>query len=70
MTWTIVDGPCSSSTSPSATARRGTWKAIRTGTQGLALLRAAGSSFESAQIENDLAMAYLTGNVARAREPR
>ena len=30
--------------------------AIRTGTQGLALLRAAGSSFESAQIENDLAM--------------
>ena len=26
MTWTIVDGPCSSSTSPSATARRGTWK--------------------------------------------
>ena len=43
--------------------------AIRTGTQGLALLRAAGSSFESAQIENDLAMAYLaTGNVARARE--
>jgi len=43
--------------------------AIRSGTQGLALLRAAGSSFESAQIENDLAMAYLaTGNVARARE--
>jgi tetratricopeptide (TPR) repeat protein len=43
--------------------------AIRTGTQGLALLRAAGSGFESAQIENDLAMAYLaTGNVARARE--
>jgi tetratricopeptide (TPR) repeat protein len=43
--------------------------AIRAGTQGLALLRAAGSSFESAQIENDLAMAYLaTGNVARARE--
>ena len=42
--------------------------AIRTGTQGLALLRAAGSSFESAQIENDLAMAYLAaGNVARAR---
>ena len=32
-------------------------------------MRAAGSSFESAQIENDLAMAYLaTGNVARARE--
>jgi tetratricopeptide (TPR) repeat protein len=43
--------------------------AIRSGTQGLALLRAAGSSFESAQIENDLALAYLaTGNVARARE--
>jgi tetratricopeptide (TPR) repeat protein len=43
--------------------------AIRTGTQGLALLRAAGSSFESAQIENDLALAYLAmGNVARARE--
>jgi tetratricopeptide (TPR) repeat protein len=43
--------------------------AIRAGTQGLALLRAAGSSFESAQIENDLAMAYLAmGNVARARE--
>jgi transcriptional regulator with XRE-family HTH domain len=43
--------------------------AIRAGTQGLALLRAAGASFESAQIENDLAMAYLaTGNVARARE--
>jgi len=42
--------------------------AIRTGTQGLALLRAAGSGFESAQIENDLAMAYLaTGDVARAR---
>jgi tetratricopeptide (TPR) repeat protein len=43
--------------------------AIRTGTQGLALLRAAGSSFESAQIENDLALAYLAmGNVARARD--
>ncbi|HEX6128424.1 MAG TPA: tetratricopeptide repeat protein, partial [Candidatus Limnocylindria bacterium] len=43
--------------------------AIRAGTQGLALLRAAGSGFESAQIENDLAMAYLaTGNVARAGE--
>ncbi|HYN63644.1 MAG TPA: tetratricopeptide repeat protein, partial [Candidatus Limnocylindrales bacterium] len=43
--------------------------AIRAGTQGLALLRAAGSSFESAQIQNDLAMAYLAmGNVARARE--
>jgi tetratricopeptide (TPR) repeat protein len=43
--------------------------AIRAGTQGLALLRAAGAGFESAQIENDLAMAYLaTGNVARAEE--
>jgi tetratricopeptide (TPR) repeat protein len=43
--------------------------AIRAGTQGLALLRAAGSGFESAQIENDLAMAYLaTGNLARAGE--
>ncbi len=43
--------------------------AIRTGTQGLALLRAAGASFESAQIENDLALAYLAaGNVERARE--
>jgi tetratricopeptide (TPR) repeat protein len=32
-------------------------------------LRAAGASFESAQIENDLAMAYLgAGNIARARE--
>jgi tetratricopeptide (TPR) repeat protein len=42
--------------------------AIRSGTQGLALLRAAGAAFESAQIENDLAMAYLaTGNVGRAR---
>jgi len=43
--------------------------AIRTGTQGLALLRSAGASFESAQIENTLAMAYLaTGNVQRAAE--
>jgi tetratricopeptide (TPR) repeat protein len=43
--------------------------AIRAGTHGLALLRAAGSSFESAQIENDLALAHLaTGNVARARQ--
>jgi transcriptional regulator with XRE-family HTH domain len=42
--------------------------AIRCGTQGLALLRAAGSGFESAQIENDLALAYLAnGDVARAR---
>ncbi len=43
--------------------------AIRCGTQGLALLRAAGSGFESAQIENDLALAYLAnGDVARARD--
>jgi len=43
--------------------------AIRTGTQGLALLRSAGAIFESAQIENTLAMAYLaTGNIARAAE--
>jgi tetratricopeptide (TPR) repeat protein len=43
--------------------------AIRAGTQGLALLRAAGAGFESAQIENDLAMAYLaTGDVGRAEE--
>ena len=43
--------------------------AIRTGTQGLALLRSAGAVFESAQIENTLAMAYLaTGNSERAAE--
>jgi transcriptional regulator with XRE-family HTH domain len=43
--------------------------AIRTGTQGLALLRSAGATFESAQIENTLAMAYLaTGNTDRAAE--
>lgn len=43
--------------------------AIRTGTQGLALLRSAGAVFESAQIENTLAMAYLaTGNIERAAE--
>jgi len=43
--------------------------AIRTGTQGLALLRSAGATFESAQIENTLALAYLaTGNVDRAAE--
>jgi tetratricopeptide (TPR) repeat protein len=43
--------------------------AIRTGTQGLALLRSAGAVFESAQIENTLAMAYLsTGNIDRAAE--
>lgn len=43
--------------------------AIRAGTQGMALYRAAGAIFESARIENDLALAYLaTGNVERARE--
>jgi tetratricopeptide (TPR) repeat protein len=43
--------------------------AIRTGTQGLALLRSAGAVFESAQIENTLALAYLSsGNVDRAAE--
>ena len=43
--------------------------AIRTGMQAMALFRAAGALFESAQIENDLALAYLaTGNVTRARE--
>ncbi|MGZ6256571.1 MAG: tetratricopeptide repeat protein, partial [Candidatus Limnocylindria bacterium] len=43
--------------------------AIRTGTQGLALLRSAGAVFESAQIENTLAIAYLSsGNIQRAAE--
>ena len=43
--------------------------AIRAGTQGMALYRAAGAIFESARIENDLALAYLaTGQVERARE--
>ena len=43
--------------------------AIRAGTQGMALYRAAGAIFESARIENDLALAYLaTGQVDRARE--
>ena len=43
--------------------------AIRAGTQGMALYRAAGAVFESARIENDLALAYLaTGHVDRARE--
>lgn len=43
--------------------------AIRAGTQGMALYRAAGAIFESARIENDLALAYLaTGHVDRARE--
>lgn len=42
--------------------------AIRAGTQGMALYRAAGAIFESARIENDLALAYLaTGHVERAR---
>ena len=43
--------------------------AIRAGTQGMALYRAAGAIFESARIENDLALAFLaTGQVDRARE--
>lgn len=43
--------------------------AIRAGTQGMALYRAAGAIFESARIENDLALAYLAvGQVDRARE--
>ena len=43
--------------------------AIRAGTQGMALYRAAGAIFESARIENDLSLAYLaTGQVDRARE--
>jgi transcriptional regulator with XRE-family HTH domain len=43
--------------------------AIRAGMQGMALYRAAGAIFESARIENDLALAYLaTGQVDRARE--
>lgn len=42
--------------------------AIRSGTQGMALYRAAGAIFESARIENDLALAYLaTGQIDRAR---
>ena len=43
--------------------------AIRAGTQGMALYRAAGAIFESARIENDLALAYLAaGQVERASE--
>ena len=43
--------------------------AIRTGTQSLALYRAAGAILEGAGIENDLALAYLqSGNVERAAE--
>jgi transcriptional regulator with XRE-family HTH domain len=43
--------------------------AVRVGTQGLALYRAAGAEAESAAIGNDLALAYLAmGNLERARE--
>lgn len=43
--------------------------AIRTGTQAMALYRAAGAHLESAGIENDLALAYVaSGNIDRARE--
>lgn len=43
--------------------------AVRVGTQGMALYRAAGAESESAAIGNDLALAYLAmGNLARARE--
>ena len=43
--------------------------AIRAGTQAMALYRAAGAIFESARIENDLALAYLaTGQLERARD--
>lgn len=43
--------------------------AIRTGTQSMALYRAAGAVIDSARIENDLALAYLgVGQVARAGE--
>ena len=43
--------------------------AIRTGLQSLALYRAAGAAFETASIENDLALAYLAvGNLRRASE--
>jgi transcriptional regulator with XRE-family HTH domain len=43
--------------------------AIRTGTQAMALYRAAGAELEGASIENDLALAYMSsGNLARARE--
>jgi tetratricopeptide (TPR) repeat protein len=43
--------------------------AIRTGTQALALYRAAGAEREGAGIENDLALAYLaSGNTQRASE--
>ena len=43
--------------------------AVRVGTQGMALYRAAGAESESAAIGNDLALAYLAmGNLDRARE--
>lgn len=43
--------------------------AVRAGTQGMALYRAAGADSESASIGNDLALAYLgMGNLDRARE--
>jgi tetratricopeptide (TPR) repeat protein len=43
--------------------------AVRVGTQGLALYRAAGAEAESAAIGNDLALAYLAmGNLERARD--
>lgn len=43
--------------------------AIRAGTQGMALYRVAGAALESAQVENDLALAYLAaGQVSRAHE--
>ena len=43
--------------------------AIRAGTQGLALYRAAGAALEAASIENDLALAYLAlGNLTRASD--
>jgi transcriptional regulator with XRE-family HTH domain len=43
--------------------------AIRTGTQSMALYRAAGAVINSARIENDLALAYLAvGNLSHARE--
>ena len=42
--------------------------AVRAGTQGMALYRAAGAETESAAIGNDLALAYLAmGNLDRAR---
>lgn len=41
--------------------------AVRTGTQGLALMRAADADVEAAMLENDLALAFLgMGNASRA----